>query len=84
MVAEIQPKRHTASQVKCPYLLTDRNETLNVRSACVGNAKYEFSEKYLQWKLKNGRKKHSSPRKVPFITNRSQPNLQRPQRMRGM
>ena len=36
MVAETQPKRHTALQVKCPYLLTDQNERFSVRSACVG------------------------------------------------
>lgn len=56
MEADIQPKKHTALQGKCPYLLTDRNETFNVRSACVGNAKYEFSGKYLKWKPRYTRK----------------------------
>jgi hypothetical protein len=46
MEADIQPKKHTALQVKCPSLLTHRNETY-VCSECAENEKYEFSEQYL-------------------------------------
>jgi len=76
METEVQPKKRIALQVKCTELLTYRNQTCQVCSAGAEGEWYVISGKHLQWKLRYGRKTHTSPREVPLITNRSQPNLQ--------
>jgi hypothetical protein len=43
-------------QVKCPQLLTDRNQTCELRSACVENVRYRFSRKSFQWKPRYSQK----------------------------
>jgi hypothetical protein len=47
---EKQPKRHTALQVMCPQLLTDRNQTSAAYSARLESAKYDISGKPVQCK----------------------------------
>jgi len=53
---EIQPKRYTALQVKCPSLLTTRNQTFNIFNVRLGSARKDFSRKSFQWKQTYSRK----------------------------
>ena len=50
---DIQPKRNIVLEVKCPLLVTDRNQTYIMSSACVERARCEFSGKSLQLKPKS-------------------------------
>ena len=52
---EIQPKRYFVLEVKCPLLVTDRNQTYIMCSACVERARCELSGKSFQLKPKSSR-----------------------------
>jgi hypothetical protein len=76
MEAEIQKKIYSILQVKCPSLLTDRNQTYKICRECVENARCDVSEKYLEGSRDTDERVLCSPSKVRFIIDRSKPNLQ--------
>jgi hypothetical protein len=67
---------------KVPYLLTDRNQTCTICSACAYFANYEVSTKSLSRKQRYSRKGTLFSTQSALIIDRSQPNFHRLQRMR--